>query len=98
MITPLQLVSPTQVSSAYGSTSSVATGATDFASMVGNAASDALRTVHQAEATTAAGVSGRTDVQSVVMALSNAEVTMQTVVAVRDKILTAYNDVMHMGI
>ena len=32
------------------------------------------------------------------MALGDAEVTMQSVVAVRDKILGAYNDIMHMSI
>ncbi len=32
------------------------------------------------------------------MALGDAEVTMQTVVAVRDKILGAYNDIMKMSI
>jgi flagellar hook-basal body complex protein FliE len=34
----------------------------------------------------------------VVQALSNAEVTMQAVVAVRDKVLGAYNDIMHMSV
>jgi flagellar hook-basal body complex protein FliE len=33
-----------------------------------------------------------------VTALGDAEVTMQTVVAVRDKILGAYNDIMKMSI
>ena len=36
--------------------------------------------------------------QDVVQALGDAEVTMQTVVAVRDKILGAYNDIMKMSI
>ena len=38
------------------------------------------------------------DVQQVVQALSDAELTMQTVVAVRDKVLGAYNDIMKMTI
>ncbi len=70
----------------------------DFGDMVGNAAKSAIQTMHQAEQTTAAGVAGKADVQSVVQALSSAEVTMQTVVTIRDKVLSAYNDVMHMAI
>ena len=50
------------------------------------------------EQTTAAGVAGKADVQQVVQALSDAEVTMQTVVAVRDKVLGAYNDIMQMTV
>jgi flagellar hook-basal body complex protein FliE len=37
-------------------------------------------------------------VQDVVQALSNAEVTMQAVVEVRDKVVAAYNDIMHMSV
>ena len=36
--------------------------------------------------------------QQVVQALGDAEVTMQTVVAVRDKVLGAYNDIMRMTV
>ena len=66
--------------------------------MVTDAAQNALHTVRQSEQTTTAAVTGKGDVQDVVMALGDAEVTMQTVVAVRDKILGAYNDIMHMSI
>ena len=75
-----------------------AVGAPDFASMIGQAAQNAIHTVREAEQVTAAGVAGKADTQAVVQALTNAELTMQTVVAVRDKILSAYNDVIHMNI
>ena len=66
--------------------------------MVGSAAEFAVQTLRQAEQTTASGVAGKTDIQSVVQALSSAEITMQTVVTIRDKVLGAYNDVMHMAV
>ncbi|HEX2943261.1 MAG TPA: flagellar hook-basal body complex protein FliE [Rhodopila sp.] len=102
-MTPVASIIPfSHVTSAYGSSSPTgSTGAgdtVDFSSLVGNAARSALQSLHQAEKTTAAGVAGKTDVQSVVEALSNAEVTMQSVVAVRDKVLGAYNDIMHMSV
>ena len=54
--------------------------------------------MRQSEQTTVNAVAGKADVQDVVTALGDAEVTMQTVVAVRDKILGAYNDIMKMSI
>jgi len=107
------IASAAQVLSAYGSTGALGStlgsaaagtanaagaGAGDFSSMVGNAAEGALQTMRQAEQTTAAGVAGKADVQQVVEALGDAEVTMQTVVAVRDKVLGAYNDIMRMTV
>jgi len=104
MIAPVALSSSLSVASPTGpsrigmSTPARAAGGTDFASMVSGAAESALHTLRAAETTTAAGISGQADVQSVVQALSNAEVTMQTIVAVRDKVLSAYNDIIHMGV
>jgi flagellar hook-basal body complex protein FliE len=89
-----------QIASAYGGSAMkpAALASEDFSSMVGGAAESALQTLRQSEQTTARGVAGKADVQDVVQALSNAEMTMQTVVAVRDKVLTAYNDVLHMTV
>jgi flagellar hook-basal body complex protein FliE len=69
-----------------------------FADMVGQAAQSALNTVRRSESTTAAGVAGRADAQDVVQAVSDAEVTVQAVVAIRDRIVGAYNDVMRMSV
>ncbi|HQT77240.1 MAG: hypothetical protein B7Z80_08135 [Rhodospirillales bacterium 20-64-7] len=102
MIPIASIIPFSQVTSAYGTGSAASstgsTGSVDFGSLVGHAAQTALQSLRQAEQTTAAGVAGKTDVQSVVEALSNAEVTMQSVVAVRDKVLGAYNDIMHMSV
>ena len=87
-----------QVTEAYRTSEPSAVGAPDFASMIGQAAQNAIHTVREAEQVTAAGVAGKADTQAVVQALTNAELTMQTVVAVRDKIRSAYNDVIHMNI
>jgi flagellar hook-basal body complex protein FliE len=94
------LSSASQVASAYGNTATSSAGApaTDFSSMVGEAAESALDTLKTSEQVATAGVTGGADVQQVVQALSDAELTMQTVVAVRDKVLGAYNDIMKMTI
>src|ERR1700676_4611788 len=98
MIPTAPLSSPSQVASAYGKSAARPAASTDFASMVGDATKSALDTVRSSEQVAVAGVNGTADVQQVVQALSDAELTMQTVVAVRDKVLGAYNDIMKMTI
>ncbi len=98
-MTPISSVIPlSQITSAYTNGQSGSTSGSDFASLVGNAAHSALQGLHQAEQTTASGIAGKADVQDVVQALSSAEITMQAVVAVRDKVIGAYNDIMHMSV
>ncbi|MBR0656394.1 flagellar hook-basal body complex protein FliE [Plastoroseomonas arctica] len=45
-----------------------------------------------------AGLTGQASVTDVVLALSRAELALQTVVAVRDRVVAAYQDVMRMPI
>jgi flagellar hook-basal body complex protein FliE len=90
--------SASQIAAAYGNTVTKPAGSADFGTMVSQAAESALQTVKNSEQVAAAGVSGTADVQQVVQALSDAELTMQSVVAVRDKVLGAYNDIMKMTI
>lgn len=92
-----------QAASAYGrgassASASASSGDADFSDMVSQAASSVLAGLHRSEAVTASGVAGKTDVQSVVQAMSSAELTMQSVVAVRDKVVGAYSDIMRMSV
>jgi flagellar hook-basal body complex protein FliE len=98
MIPIAPISSAAQIASAYGNTAAKSASAPDFGTMVTGAAESALQTIQNSEQVAAAGVSGTADVQQVVQALSDAELTMQTVVAVRDKVLGAYNDIMRMTI
>jgi flagellar hook-basal body complex protein FliE len=93
-ITPLS-----QVASAYATAQlTPARNSSDFGTLVGDAAHAALDTMRKAERTTAQGVAGKADAQDVVQALSSAEVTMQTVVAIRDKVVSAYNSILTMSV
>ncbi len=71
---------------------------TDFASMLKTAAQDTVSSLKTAEAGTAAAVAGKADIREVVAAVTNAELTLETVVNVRDKVINAYNDIMRMPI
>jgi flagellar hook-basal body complex protein FliE len=63
-------------------------------SLVGNAAS----TMHAAEAASAKQIAGKGDLIDVVTAMGAAETALDTVVAVRDRVVSAYSDLMRMQI
>lgn len=69
-----------------------------FGEMVKQAASSTLDTMKAGEAATLQAVTGKPDMTQVVTAVSNAEVTLQAAVAVRDKVIQAYLDVIRMPI
>lgn len=69
-----------------------------FQELVKQAATGAVDTLKSGEAATMKAVSGKADMTQVVTAVSNAEVTLQAAVAVRDKVIQAYLDVIRMPI
>ncbi|MDD3445384.1 MAG: flagellar hook-basal body complex protein FliE [Zavarzinia sp.] len=69
-----------------------------FSAVLGRAMDDAVATSVQADRTSMAAAAGKADVTQVVTALTNAEVTLQAVVAVRDKVVSAYKEIMSMPI
>ena len=75
-----------------------ASPAGSFASMVKTAVLQAEEDNKQAELMSMKAIKGTADMQEVVMAVSNAEVALQTVVAVRDKVVSAYQEIMQMPI
>ncbi|HEY4135733.1 MAG TPA: flagellar hook-basal body complex protein FliE [Alphaproteobacteria bacterium] len=73
-------------------------GGKSFADLLGEAAQEAKNSGVQAEKLSIAGVAGKADVNEVVTAVTNAEVTLQTVVAIRDKVISAYQDIIRMPV
>jgi flagellar hook-basal body complex protein FliE len=61
-------------------------------------ASKAVATTRTAERMTVQASLGRADLTEVVTAVSAAEVTMQAVVAVRDRVVQAYQEILRMPI
>ncbi len=68
----------------------------DFSSMVKNFAESAVNTGKVSEQMTAAAAAGKADLNQVVVAVAEAEVTLNTVVAVRDKVIAAYKEILRM--
>ena len=84
------------LSSGTGATQGPVAGGKDFLSMVKGAAQEALKGGQKAESMGVAGVAGQADLMDVVQAVGNAELTLQTVVAVRDKMVNAYQELLRM--
>lgn len=72
--------------------------ASDFGSMVKSAIDSSAQSVQKAESMSIAGIAGKADIQDVVMAISNAEQTLDTVVAFRDTAIKAYKEILQMTI
>lgn len=69
-----------------------------FVDALKGAAESWVDTLRQSEQKSAQAVAGQVDIRDVVMAVNNAEVTLQTAVAVRDKVIAAYQEIMRMPI
>jgi len=69
-----------------------------FADLLKQAADGAIGSLQQGEAASIKAVSGKADIAEVVTAVTNAEVSLQTVTAVRDRVIQAYQDILRMPI
>ena len=69
-----------------------------FGSMIEDAVGDAAQAMHKAESASAAHVAGKGDLIDVVTAIGAAETALDTVVAVRDRVVNAYSEIMRMQI
>lgn len=69
-----------------------------FNDLVGNALKGAAASGYKSEATSTRALAGKADLTDVVTAVSNAEMALNTVVAVRDRVISAYQDIIKMPI
>jgi len=73
-------------------------GGSDFAAMLGSAITDFSNKLRQAEAVSIGGVKGTSSMQDVVEHVMSAEQSLQAVIAVRDKVISAYQEISRMAI
>jgi len=103
---------PTQAASAYKAAANMAKNAAEglmpevsqpfegpsFSQMVGHALESAVKRGYETEATNVKGLAGQAELHDIVTAVAQAEMTLNTVVAIRDRVITAYNDIIKMPI
>jgi flagellar hook-basal body complex protein FliE len=76
----------------------VSSGNLDFSSLVTNAVNGVVETGNTAEASTVDLLQGKANLVDVVTAVAETEVAMETLVSVRDRVISAYEEIMRMPI
>ena len=69
-----------------------------FADVLRDAAEGAMETLHEGERQSLQAAAGNADLTDVVTAVGKAELTLQTVVTLRDRVVQAYQDILRMPI
>jgi len=89
-----------QIGQSAASTATVPADATagNFSDFLTGALKDSLGTIRQGEQAATQQVSGKSNIVDVVNSVNAAELTLDTVVAVRDKVVAAYQSIMNMPI
>jgi flagellar hook-basal body complex protein FliE len=102
------MVSPMIAARAYAQAQSAAAGkaneiagaadGTSFQSLLSNAMTDLSQSTRAAETQMAAHAQGRAELVDVVTSVASAEASLETVMAVRDQVIQAYQEIMRMPI
>ena len=75
-----------------------AAGGQDFGDLLKSVMGNAMQASKTAETQMAAQVAGKAELIDVVTAISSAEASLETVMAVRDQVISAYQEIMRMPI
>ena len=101
---PTITITPSSAADAYGKVSRGDIGGASgpasgsFDATLKRALETAVDTGHKADAHAMRAISGQGNLTDVVTALSQAELTLQTATAVRDRVVQAYQDIIRMPI
>jgi flagellar hook-basal body complex protein FliE len=101
MMTPLaaaKAYAATQGGATAGLGAAAPSGAQDFGDLLKSVMSDAVQASKTAEVQIANQVAGKAELIDVVTAISSAEASLETVMAVRDQVISAYQEIMRMPI
>jgi flagellar hook-basal body complex protein FliE len=94
-----------QAASAYSNIAGIQPGSSDpaqqtpdasFETLLENALGGAVDKAHGAEKVSALALAGKSDLTDLVTAVGSAELALNTVVAIRDKVVSAYQQIMQM--
>ena len=81
-----------------GRPSAAAGAGTDFAEALKAAAGEAVQTLQKSEMTAIAGIEGKADIQTVVDQVMAAERTLSATMAIRNKLIAAWQEISRMQI
>jgi len=97
-----KIANPAAAANAYAATAKAAApavpqtglGQPSFADLLRTSVGDSISTMRAGETMSARAVTGDASLPEVVQAVTAAELTLQTVVAVRDRLINAYQEIM----
>ena len=96
-------VNPAQAASLYANNAGIGKtagageeGGVSFSKFLEDTAREQINTMKAGETMAAKGVTGEADLTDVVMAVNSAELTLQTVVSIRDRLVQAFQEIMRM--
>lgn len=95
---PIAAAAAYRASAAPAGPQAPASGGASFGEVLTQAVQDATGTMQAADAASEAAINGTGNVTEVVLAVARAELALQTTVAIRDRVVQAYQDVMRMPI
>jgi flagellar hook-basal body complex protein FliE len=101
MMTPLaaaKAYAATQGGATAGLGAAAPSGGQDFGDLLKSVMTDAMQASKAAEVQIANQVAGKAELIDVVTAISSAEASLETVMAVRDQVISAYQEIMRMPI
>lgn len=97
--TNLARVASTEEDGESGKTSGAgSTGGVSFADVMAEKVQDSIKTMKAGETASAKAVTGEADLTDVIQAVTEAELVLDTVVALRDRMISAYQEIMRMPI
>ena len=98
MVEPIGDMLPAMPGLGGGAGAGKVTGGKDFSSYIRDAAVEAVDTMHQGETLSKQGIAGTADLNDVVAAVNDAEMTLQTGTTLRDKLVQAYQEIVRMPV
>ncbi|WP_134725303.1 flagellar hook-basal body complex protein FliE [Paracoccus luteus] len=96
-LTSAALQSGGRVAGAYAEARAHA-GPAPGAGPVTAAAQDFARVMDQADAAAVGAMTGRSDTQTLVQSIAEAQIALETAVAIRDKVVEAYQEILRMPV
>lgn len=97
-ISKTSLLPDLQMSPSNATTINKPPAAGGFEAVLNSVAANTVNTLQQSELTAIAGIKGQASIQDVVNQVMAAERTLQTTIAVRDKVVAAYQEISRMAI
>lgn len=96
-------ITPEQLNSAYKAIEKISSNSNNeqqasFSDLLKQAGENVINDLQTAESISIKAATGDADLQEVIMAVSNAEITLNSVVSIRDRVIQAYQDILRMPI